>query len=215
MPKRSTFQAVFALLLPSIEFDVEQATRFVDLLFEEGTDAAALDRKQRKAMTLAIRQYTIFYYFKPAYFRMQVERMDVPESDPLRASYAHILTLAADLDLTNLEQVQKFVQIGRKAIEFLAPGFAWADRQSNMPAPAGPRPACDPREQVWGLNYYNPFVVEEIGREYLLHAPVHQVTTLDNGGIILLPDPNPFQTDPTTKARLEAYLHASKLGGMQ
>lgn len=209
MPKRSNFQAVIALLLPSIEFDVEQATRFVDRLFEEGSDAAALDRKQRKTMTLAIRQYTIFYYFKPAYFRMQVERLAVPESDPLHTAYPHILTLAADLDLANLEQVTKFVQIGRKAIEYLAPDFAWADRQSNMPAPAGALPAVDPRGLVWGLNYYNPFMVEEIGRERLLDVPAHQIDELDTGGIILLPDTNPFQADPATKARLEAYLHAS------
>ena len=50
----------------------------------------------------------------------------------------------------------------------------------------------DPRDYVYGLTFYSREMVETIGRERLLSAPVYQVEELENGGIMLQLQENPI-----------------------
>lgn len=65
----------------------------------------------------------------------------------------------------------------------------------------------DPRSRAWGVTYYGPKLVNEIGLERLRSAPVHKIEEEKDGGVWLYLDELPFVPSPQVDARKEAVEH--------
>lgn len=64
----------------------------------------------------------------------------------------------------------------------------------------------DPRSRAWGVTYYGPKLVSEIGLERLRTAPAHKIEEKD-GGVWLYLEELPFVPSPQMEARRDALEH--------
>jgi hypothetical protein len=93
-----------------------------------------------------------------------------------------------------------FLQECRRIRKLLNASFGFGD---DLPAFRDPS-VTDPRSRAWGVTYYGPKLVQEIGLERLKTAPAHKVEVEDNGAVWLYLDELPFVPSPQMEARKDA-----------
>ena len=108
-----------------------------------------------------------------------------------------------DLQEGSQERCQWFIDYLKENYRYLEPEFAWCDLFDRLAM----FEKKDPRKHVFGMTFYGPEMVEEIGKEKLLSAPVYKVEELENGGILLQLAEQPFFPHPKKYLRgVEEYL---------
>ena len=88
----------------------------------------------------------------------------------------------------NRQQVYWFINFMKKVFVYLDGEYGWADHFDYLRK----HKYDDARRLIYGLTFYSREMVEQIGRERLLTAPVYRVEELENGGIMLQLHEHPF-----------------------
>jgi len=92
------------------------------------------------------------------------------------------------IHLTNREQVYWFIDLMKRVFLYLDAEHCWADHFDYLYK----RRNDDARNYIFGLNFFGKAMVEQIGREKLLSAPVFKVEEFENGSIMLQVHEHPF-----------------------
>jgi hypothetical protein len=102
-----------------------------------------------------------------------------------------------DIRLTNRDQVYWFMDLMKKVFLYLDAEYCWCDHFDYLYKHRN----HDAREYLFGLNFYGREMVEKIGKEKLLTAPVYKVEELDNGSIMLQLHEHPFCKIPESERK--------------
>ena len=97
-----------------------------------------------------------------------------------------------------VEKISFYLSLMEKVFILFQPDFGWSDTLDNMI----PYVKKDPREHVFGVNYYGMDMVNKIGRAQLVSLPDVKINEFDWGGIIIKLRGNPFH-DVGKDLRLE------------
>ncbi len=111
-------------------------------------------------------------------------------------------TIAIDLQshhisLNHRNQVYWFIDFMKKVFLFIGSEFAWSDHFDYLLKHRND----DARQYIFGLTFYGKEMVEQIGREKLLTAPVYKVEEFENGSIMLQLHEHPFCKIPEKERR--------------
>jgi len=126
---------------------------------------------------------------------LSIMKFTLDEMPKLNYDIQNITTLGfctSNLQESIEERCNWFIHYLKKIYLFLDAEFGWCDLFDHLAKFEGK----DPRQYVFGMTFYGPNVVEEIGRDKLLCAPVYKVEELENGGILLMLGEQPFFPHP-------------------
>jgi len=93
-----------------------------------------------------------------------------------------------EIQITNREQVYWFIDLMKRVFLYLDAEHCWGDHFDYLYK----RRKDDARNYIFGLNFFGKKMVEKIGREKLMTAPVFMVEEFDNGSIMLQVHEHPF-----------------------
>ena len=134
------------------------------------------DEKERKA-SLYVRQFTENW----------IPRLNINPDEITTLGFC-----MRGLSEWNKDRCQWFIDYLKKLYLLFNSEFAWCDLFDYLAKFEGK----DPQKYVFGMTFYGPKIVDEIGRERLLTAPVYKVEELENGGFLLMLGEQPFFPHP-------------------
>ncbi len=99
---------------------------------------------------------------------------------------------SSDLSVWEPEYCRWFVDYLRRVFLALGAKFAWCALFDHLAR----FEKKNPRQYVFGMTFYGSDMVNEIGKEKLLSAPVYRAEELENGGVMLMLGEQPFFPHP-------------------
>lgn len=116
--------------------------------------------------------------------------------------YFGLMTQERDAPLSSQKHIQRLLDECRRACEYLKPGYGWGEHFRTLLKYEGK----DPRQHIFGYNYFGPEMVKKIGKDKLLNTPIGKKEEIA-GGILLTLQENPFKDiKEDTRKELEHYL---------
>ena len=186
---------------------------YTDILYDEGyfnidPDDTEFLAEMRDKILLGLIEKTQFgFRFVHPAFRAKFSTMGVsfynPPEEPWfnydRSRFDILSFEMADYEISlyNRYQVYWFIDFMKKVFLYLNAEYAWSDHFDYL----FKHKYDDARQYVFGLTFYGKEMVEQIGRDKLLSAPVYKVEELENGGIMLQLHDHPFCKLPEKERR--------------
>jgi len=117
-----------------------------------------------------------------------------------------------ELNKYDIGKIMSFLTILNNTFDIFQPICMWAGRDADIQRDIGEVLHQLPHKKIYGAVYYGLDMVELIGREKLLLAPVYKIDKRPWGGIILQLEENPWDLeDKKLPGRIEKHLGLSKL----